>query len=302
LDRRGSKAAVDPRQPYAFLFEQERGPDGEMWPTATIFLTNKECPWRCLMCDLWKHTTDERVEPGAIPDQIRKALAQLPKARQIKLYNSGSFFDPQAVPTQDWPAIAEIAQLFERVIVECHPALISESAAKFARLLGGRLEVAMGLETAHPDVLEKLNKRMTAGMFQGAADMLREMEVDLRVFILAKPPFMSDDAARSWGRRSIDFSLQCGAGVVSVIPTRAGNGGLDDLVRQGAFAEPSLELLEDIVDYGIGLGRARVFADLWDLRRFSKCSNCFDARQERLHQMNSTQRVLPRITCDCPRP
>jgi archaeosine synthase beta-subunit len=299
LDRRGEKAPVDPRQAYAYLFEQERGPDGEMWPTATVFLTNKECPWRCLMCDLWKHTTDERVEPGAIPEQIRNALAQLPKARQIKLYNSGSFFDPQAVPPQDWPAIAEIAQNFERVIVECHPALIGDSVAEFARMLGGRLEVAMGLETAHPAVLEKLNKRMTAGMFQGAAQMLREMEVDLRVFILAKPPFMSDEAARSWGKRSIDFALECGGAVVSVIPTRVGNGALDELARRGAFAEPSLELVEDIVDYGVGLGRGRVFADLWDLRRFSKCPKCFDARQERLHQMNTTQRISPRVECAC---
>jgi len=166
-------------------------------------------------------------------------------------------------------------------------------------MLGGRLEVAMGLETAHPDVLEKLNKRMTAGMFQGAAEMLREMEVDLRVFILAKPPFMSDDAARSWGKRSIDFAIECGAGVVSVIPTRVGNGGMDELARQGAFAEPNLELLEDIVDYGVGLAGSRVFADLWDLRRFSKCPKCFDARQERLHRMNCTQRVLARVECEC---
>src|ERR1041385_8109850 len=66
LERREAKAAVDAGRAYAFLFEQERGPDGEMWPAATIFLTNKECPWRCLMCDLWRNTTDEAVEVDAI--------------------------------------------------------------------------------------------------------------------------------------------------------------------------------------------------------------------------------------------
>lgn len=299
LERRGEKARVDPRKPHAFLFEHERGPDGELWPTATIFLTNKECPWRCLMCDLWRNTTDERGEIGAIPEQIRFALAQLPAARQIKLYNSGSFFDTQAVPREDWPAIAELIKDFERVVVECHPALVGEAAGEFATMIGGKLEVAMGLETAHPDVLEKLNKRMTLGMFEGAAGMLREMGVDLRVFVLAKPPFMDDDKAVRWGKKSIDFAVECGAGVVSVIPTRTGNGAMDELARQGLFAEPGIEVVEEIVDYGIGLRRARVFADLWDLRRFSRCPKCFEARSERLNRMNCAQEVLPRVSCEC---
>ena len=299
LERRGEKGVVDPQRAHSFLFEQERGPDGEMWPTATIFLTNKECPWRCLMCDLWKNTTDAAIEVGAIPAQIRAALAQMPKARQIKLYNSGSFFDGQAVPKEDWCEIAEIARNFERVIVECHPALIGEPVAEFAGMLGGRLEVAMGLETAHPEILQKLNKRMTLGMFEGAAGMLREIGVDLRAFVLVKPPFMDDALALRWGKRSIDFAIECGAGVVSMIPTRTGNGALDELMRQGEFAEPDLRLLEDVVDYGVGLARARVFADLWDLRRFSKCPKCFEARQERFHRMNCTQRVSERVNCDC---
>jgi hypothetical protein len=87
--------------------------------------------------------------------------------------------------------------------------------------------------------------------------------------------------------------------VISVIPTRTGNGALDELARQGQFAEPKLELLENVMDHGIGLASARVFADLWDLRRFSKCPKCFAARHERLNRMNCTQRVLERVQCDC---
>jgi hypothetical protein len=250
------------------------------------------------MCDLWQNTTDEAVPIGAIPEQIRAALAQLPAARQVKLYNSGSFFDGQAIPREDWPAIAELVKDFERVIVESHPALVSESVAEFRRMIGGDLEVAMGLETAHPDILEKLNKRMTLGMFEGAAEDLREMNVDVRTFVLVKPPFMTNAEAARWGKKSIDFAIGCGAGVISVIPTRVGNGALEELGRQGLFAKPGLEMLEDIVDYGVGLGRARVFADLWDLRRFSKCPKCFEARSERLNRMNCDQVVLERVSCE----
>jgi archaeosine synthase beta-subunit len=299
LSYRGEKAAVDSRRPYAFLFEQERGADGELWSTATIFLTNKECPWRCLMCDLWRNTTDSRVEVGAIPEQIRFALDQLPAARQIKLYNSGSFFDEQAIPREDWKDIAELVQCFERVIVECHPALVTPRVGEFAGMMEGRLEVAMGLETAHEQALDKLNKRMTLEMFSNAAQKLSDMDVDLRVFVLLNPPFIPDGEAAAWAKRSIDFAMEARAKVISVIPTRIGNGALDELARQGLFSEPDLAMLEDAVDYGVGLNRARVFADLWDLRRFSKCPKCFDQREARLHQMNCTQQVLARAVCDC---
>jgi uncharacterized Fe-S cluster-containing MiaB family protein len=78
LARRGSRNAVDPRVPYAYLVEDERTATGEIVPTATIFLTNRECPLRCLMCDLWRNTTTETVPAGAIPGQIDYALERLP--------------------------------------------------------------------------------------------------------------------------------------------------------------------------------------------------------------------------------
>ena len=66
------------------------------------------------MCDLWRNTLTETVPAGAIPQQIDYALEQLPPARQIKLYNSGSFFDRNAIPVEDYPAIAARTKSFER--------------------------------------------------------------------------------------------------------------------------------------------------------------------------------------------
>ena len=117
------------------------------------------------MCDLWVNTLDETVPRGAIATQIRAALAGLPPARQIKLYNAGSFFDPAAIPPDDDEEIAEAVRGFERVIVESHPAFLAgayrERCLRFRDLIPGQLEVAIGLETAHPDVLARLNKKMT---------------------------------------------------------------------------------------------------------------------------------------------
>ena len=169
---------------------------------------------------------DERDSQGAIPAQIRYAISRLQPARQIKLYNSGSFFDPHAIPFDDYAGIADAVSQFDRVIVESHPALIGEKCFLFRDLLKGRLEVAMGLETVQPEVLRRLNKRMTVQQFQAAAGKLRDNGIDLRAFILVKPPFTSEADALPWAKRSTEAAFDFGASVVSLIPTRSGNGAM----------------------------------------------------------------------------
>src|SRR3954447_2148828 len=134
------------------------------------------------MCDLWKNTLEAPVASGQIPGQIRWGLARLPPARHLKLYNSGSFFDPLAIPPEDYGAIARLAAPFERVIVECHPRLVGRRCREFRRLLPGELEVAMGLETVRPEVLPRLNKQMTLDDFARAASDLRSQDIALRTF------------------------------------------------------------------------------------------------------------------------
>lgn len=267
-------------------------------PVVTIFLTNRECPWTCLMCDLWKNTLEHPVPGAAIPEQIRAALAELPPARRLKLYNAGSFFDPKAIPPEDHAAIARIAAPFESVVVESHPALVGEACFDFAERLGpGRLEVAMGLETAHPQVLEQLNKGMTAKDFVRAAEALVSRGIDVRAFVLVGLPYVSPDESRAWCRKSAALAFDSGARVVSLIPTRSGNGALDALAASGDFVPPTLSLLEVCLAESVGLGRGRSFADLWDLERLASCRSCFPARAERLQRMNLSQTIGPRIPC-----
>lgn len=296
--RRPQRNAVDPLMPWAFFVEEERSAAGEVVPVATVFLTNRECPWRCVMCDLWRNTLAEETPAGAIPTQIEYALERLPAARQIKLYNSGSFFDRKAIPVEDHAAIASRVAGFDRVIVECHPALVGADCLAFRDRLNGRLEVAMGLETVHPEILSKLNKRMTVDQFAAAAKRLKENDVDLRVFILVKPPFMAEGEALEWAARSLDFAFDCGATAATLIPTRGGNGAMEELAASGEFAPPRLATVESAAAYGISLGRGRVLVDLWDLRRSVECESCRERRVERLHAMNLRQAILPVVDCE----
>ena len=345
LAARPPNQRLDPWMPYAFLVEPERTASGAVEDVATIFLTNKECPFRCTMCDLWKYTLDERVPVGAIPAQIDHALERLPLAKHVKLYNAGNFFDAQAIPPEDHAAIAARVRHFETVIVENHPRLTDDRCVRFRDLLvasfnrvgnapreiviepqsrgalptrlnveeddteqrlshceqGPRLEVALGLETIHPDILPRLNKRMTVDDFDRAATFLREHNIDVRTFLLLKPPGLNERDGIEWAVKSLAHAFAVGVGCCSVIPTRAGNGFMERLQSSGGFVPPTIRSLEEVLERGIELARGRVFLDLWDAGKFCDCPQCGPVRIERLRRMNLSQQMEPHVECSCRR-
>jgi hypothetical protein len=213
---------------------------------------------------------------------------------QVKLYNSGSFFDPAAIPPADYAPIARRIAFARHVVVESHPLLVGDRARVLRDLLSGSLEVAVGLETAHPEVLERLNKKFDLAQFARAAEFLAGERIALRVFILVNPPFMNGEEGAV---KSAEFAFACGAGAVTLIPTRAGNGAMERLRESGEFVPPTLAMLEAAQRAALALGRGRVFADTWALEPFSACPHCFAARRERLESVNQTQRDAPPVRC-----
>jgi len=297
--QRSERERVDPFRPHGFHLEQERSDSGRIDSSGVILLTNKECPWRCLMCDLWQHTTTRTVPPGAIARQIEFALRQFgSRPEQLKLYNSGSFFDPAAIPPTDYPAIARAVAFARHVVVESHPRLVGEKALRLRDLLSGSLEVAMGLETVHPQVLPRLNKKFELAHFSQAAGFLRDNRIAVRAFVLVKPPFLDEAEGVEWAVKSAAFALSCGATVVSLIPTRPGNGAMERLMAAGEFSSPRLATLEKALELALEVrGDGRIFADTWDLEQFSNCPACFEKRRQRIYAMNLSQRIPPAIDC-----
>ncbi|MBL9139637.1 MAG: hypothetical protein JNK85_27455 [Verrucomicrobiales bacterium] len=306
---RPARPTLHPREPAGWLVESELGAEGRMVKSLTAFLTNRECPWRCVYCDLWKFALADSVAPGDVPAQLRRILLEHAQrecgGEQVKLYNAGSFFDARAIPESDDATIQGLIRDFGRVIVESHPALVGARCWRFrdglAAASGGQsvLEVAMGLETVNPKVLPQLNKRVTLETFARAAAALHRQGVALRTFVLVRPPFEEPAEAITWAIRSVDFAMEQGSTAVALIPVRGGNGALEALAARGQFHPPALIDLELAMDGAISVarGRGRVFADVWDLARFADCPRCFDARRERLERMNRTQAVEPRVVC-----
>ena len=299
LSHRGEKNPVDPFKPYNYFIEKERTVSGTIEDVSTIFLTNSECPFRCLMCDLWKNTTDKPVPEGIIPGQIEYALSKMSITEHLKLYNSGSFFDNRAIPKNDYKKIASLVDNFKTIIVESHPGFINKNSLLFRDLIKPKLQVAIGLETVHPGVLQKLNKKMKLADFECSVKFLSANGIFSRVFILLRPPFLSESEGVSWAKKSIFYAFRTGATSCTVIPVRSGNGALEALAANNYFEQPDIRSLEEVIEYGIKLNKGLVFSDLWDIDSFSSCNKCLERRKKRLLQMNLDQIIYPKIDCSC---
>ncbi len=305
---RGPKAPVDPFRPAGVWDEAEVVAPGETVPTRVVLLTGAECPFTCTTCDLWRHTLDGPTPAGALPVQLRSALA-LPTggdgpARWIKLYNASNFTDPRAVPPEDLPAIAALVSSFERVVVETHPKLAGDALPRFAEAIGGRLEVAMGLETADPERLRRLGKGMSRDDFAGAAARLRARGIDVRAFVLLGLPDCDDAGALASALESVRFAADAGARHVSLVPLRAGNGHLDRLAAEGRFRPIVAATAEAAIRSALASSPGTIVTlDLWDWPRLSgQCERCLPARKARVAAMNLAQRPLDPLplSCDCP--
>jgi archaeosine synthase beta-subunit len=297
---RPPKLHADPYVAHGALFEEERRPDGKLEQALTVFLTGAECPFTCSFCDLWRFTIDGPSPPGALTTQLASILETLdsPLPDRVKLYNASNFFDTRAVPPVDLVAIASLGRAFAAVTVESHARTIGGATLEFARqVLPARLEVAVGLETIHPVAAAQLNKRLDLAQFDSAARFLLENGIDLRVFVLLGAPYVPADESIEWTVRTVEYAVERGASVVSIIPVRGGNGEMERLQTLGHFTPPTLFHLETALDQCLELTNAVVTADLWDVERLSACERCSSPRIERLRRLNVTGRVEPRIAC-----
>ena len=313
-ERRPPKPSIDPWRPLDVLVEPERVPGGDTVDSVTVFLAGSECPFTCVFCDLWRHTIEGSTPKGALPRQIRAALAgieELAPGFTLKLYNASNFFEPRAVPPEDEDEILELSARAGRLVVECHPNLVGERCFRFAERASPAVEIAMGLETVHPQALPRLNKRMEVADFDRAARELGERGIAVRAFVLLGAPFVPQAEQVAWTVRSVEHALEQGAGVVTLIPMRGGNGEMEHLQRAGDFHPPSLEQLEAALDGALALVGERagdgagedagtdavVQVDAWDLEDLSGCLRCTARRHERLRRIGLSGEPEAPIAC-----
>jgi hypothetical protein len=151
----------------------------------------------------------------------------------LKIFNSGSFFDDDEIPAAARDKIMEFAAstpAIREIAVESRPEFVTEEKIppfKAALRDDQRAEVGIGLETWDDTIREDfINKGFTRDQFLSAHEVLRTAGVGTKVYLLLKPPFLSEKAAMDDAVASIGHLYDLGVSTISINPVAIHAGTL----------------------------------------------------------------------------
>jgi len=224
----------------------------ELLDCLTIIFKSGGCSWsKCRMCS-YRH---ERYDEQSCDALLSHLLAQLAwvirenkpeEYRMVKIFTSGSFFDPAEVPP---PFLTRVASAFrgKLVIAETRPEFVNTDTLRafIEGLDDGSwktpLYCAIGLETSSDSIREKcINKGFLFSDFINAARTARAAGADVKAYLLFKPLFLTEKEAMTDMETTMQDVLPY-AGLISMNPcTVQRKTELEYYWKRGAYRPPYL--------------------------------------------------------------
>jgi len=233
--------------------------EGQVLDTLTVIFRSGGCSWnRCRMCG-YRHERYPEISRDDLTDRLIRQVRWVKENfrdedyQVLKIFTSGSFFDPDEVPPAARRAVAE-AFRGKAVIAETRPEYVD---ADVLREFGGLIDtgawttplsVAIGLETTDDFIREKcINKGFSYADFLHAAEVARAADADVKAYLLMKPPFLTEREARDDMVRSIQ-EISTIAGSISMnLCTVQGRTEVERLWREHAYRPPYLWTVLDVL-------------------------------------------------------
>lgn len=233
------KYDIDQSRPVASWISDDRLLSGVGYEF-TVILRTCGCKWAksasggCSMCGYYNDSSPVEISDEEIVAQFIQAIGRYDQRLQeihaegksvaLKIFTSGSFFDDdeisEIIRDQIASKITELPMITE-IVVESRPEfVVGPSIQRFKKQLGSAvLEVGMGLESSSNFVRETLiNKGFGVGAIKKAIDVLHENDALAKIYLLLKPPFLTEKRAIVDAVQSIKDSLEMGADVISINP------------------------------------------------------------------------------------
>ncbi len=161
------------------------------------------------------------VDDSLIEAQFASGMEKYKGEPVVKIFNSGSFLDPAEIGADVRQLIvSKIAECgARRLIVESRPEFVtSEAVADLTGFDGMKVWVAMGLESSSDLVRERcVAKGFSFADFKKAADLLADLGVGCKTYLLLKPPYLTEREGVADALSSIADSAEI-SGEVSVNP------------------------------------------------------------------------------------
>ena len=238
------------QKPLASWTSIDRNQDQEI-PCLTVIFRSGGCSWnQCLMCGYRFERSNTKNQDELLADlrgQLRWVAENHPRDSYaiVKIFTSGSFFDPREVP----PAFRDdVAALFagKVVIAETRTEYVEEDAlTSFRKALetGGdsALYVAMGLETTNDYIREKcIHKGLTYDDFKDAVETARRADVGIKTYLMMKPPYLTESEALDDMKKSIRDVIPYSDIISMNLCTIQSKTEVEQYWKQGSYRPPYL--------------------------------------------------------------
>jgi len=237
-------------KPISFWIKDERLLKGR-GKEFTIILRTKGCSWAlgetggCSMCGYIRDSYFEDIDPIHIINQfdyaLKMKLEQINDSEDdfiIKIFNSGSFFDDNEIPSQIrdhfYKKIAEIDKIKE-IVLETRVEFISKEILEILHqnLKNKYIEIAIGLETVNDYIRNHyINKGLLFEDFIRKIKLLKEYNIGIRVYLLFKPPLLNEQSAIDDCVYSILKLIDLEVDTISINPVNIQKGTLVEYLWQ----------------------------------------------------------------------
>lgn len=231
-------------RPISYWTKEDRLRD-EIGKEFTIILRSKGCSWGlsehggCSMCGYYLDAINEEVSTTQLINQFDYAynnkineIKQDPHNYNLKIYNSGSFLDEKEIPEEARNYIYEKiskVEKFKEFVIESRLEYITVEKLEEIRDFFDKkyLEIAIGLETVDDYIRNNyINKGLLLKNFIATLNLLKEFKIGVRVYLLLKPPFMSEQAAIDDCSNSIKKLADLNVNSISINPLNIQKGTL----------------------------------------------------------------------------
>jgi len=282
--------------------------DGRTVDTGVIILRTSGCSHYhkggCSMCG-YNYESDKSVTPENIMRQFEHAMEDLGEIEFLKVYTSGSFLDECEIPDDVAGSILKAcAEKDIRLLFESRPEYVTAGRLDSFLAVHDNLEIALGLESSNDNVLRySINKGFTAADYECAADAIAKKGIDLRTYVLLKPPFLTEAEAIADSVATVKFA-STHSKTVSLNPVNVQKGTLvERLWRNWAYRPPWLWSVLEVLKASKG-SSTRIICDPTgggNERGAHNCGKCDDVILSSIKSFSLSQdhSRLGYPDCDC---
>jgi radical SAM enzyme (TIGR01210 family) len=230
---------------------------GTRAPAFVLILRTRGCYWAdlkgCSMCGYARDTLGRSATAPELARQLGEALQRYRGEPYVKIYTSGSFLDEREVDPESRLAIARaFSGRARRLLFETLPEFVTEERLRpLTETFDGEIEVALGLESTQPEVLQRfINKGSTPEEYLAAADRVRALGLAAKGYLLLKPPYLTEREAIEDVVRSIEVAAPR-FDTLSVNPVHIQNGTVVEWqFRRGRYRPPWLWSVVEVLRRG----------------------------------------------------